>query len=156
METVARIIGGLFILMWLVFIPVNRYYVRAKGVHADLKRLKGSVFQFNILPFLMGVALISTGNLWYIGIGVVCFILSFFFPEFFCAGFPFIAGGYLGYRIAVLLGFKLTLLGAVAGIIITVVVCSIVTAYVVAVPEGSLADQIFHKEMEEERKHNKS
>jgi len=67
------------LLAWLVFIPIGRYYFgRLRGL------MYATVFQWHILPFIVGVGLILSGSLWLVLILPAAWILSFapFFPYF--------------------------------------------------------------------------
>jgi hypothetical protein len=51
-----------------------------------------TVFQWHILPFIVGTGLILSGSLWVILVLPVAWILSIFFPKFFMFVFPLVAG----------------------------------------------------------------
>ena len=51
-----------------------------------------TVFQWHILPFIVGTGLIISGSLWVILALPVAWILSIFFPIFFMFVFPLITG----------------------------------------------------------------
>lgn len=83
MVTAARVIGGLLLLGWLYFIPVGRKVMMAQG-----QMMHATVFQFNILPFIVGMSLIVSGSLWFLLVLPVGLLLSPTFPRFFMYSFP--------------------------------------------------------------------
>ena len=83
----AKALGFILLLAWLVYIPVGRYWFSRRGglVYA-------TVFQWHILPFIVGIGLIISGSLWVILVLPVAWILSIFFPNFFMFVFPLVTG----------------------------------------------------------------
>ena len=87
LPVVSRVLGSLLLIAWLVFIPIGRYYfVRLRGL------MYATVFQWHILPFIVGMGLVISGNLWVLLTIPVVWILSIFFPNFFMFVFPLIVG----------------------------------------------------------------
>ena len=91
MAIAAIIIGIILLLAWLTFIPVTRRVMRIQSriTHA-------TVFQYNILPFIVGINLILSGNPLCLVILPIAWVLSIFFPRFFLFIFPLVAGWGLG------------------------------------------------------------
>ena len=120
METAARCLGGLILLVWLIgLLPGQRKASQRTG-----GLMKATIFQGNILPFLVGLGLLLTAHWWIIIVGIVCFLISRSSPaetaDFFVLILPMICGGYYGnYIMVTLLGptFLTHLVGAVLGII---------------------------------------
>ena len=94
MVIAAIIIGVILLLAWLIWIPVTRRVMRIQGriTHAP-------VFQYNILPFIVGTGLIFSGNLLVLVMLPIAWVLSIFFPAFFLFMFPLVAGWRLGVNI---------------------------------------------------------
>jgi len=85
---IAKVLGILLLLLWLVFIPLGRYWFR---------RMRGlmyaTVFQWHILPFIVGVGLITSGKLLVIIVLPIAWILSIFFPNSLLLFFPWSLAG---------------------------------------------------------------
>ena len=94
---VARIFGVILLLIWLYFICHARHYLRQRGsVHPS------TVFQYNILPFIVGVSLIVTGNIWILCVLPVAWVLSMIFSPliyYFSTAFQCGLGGWIGISI---------------------------------------------------------
>ena len=58
MQVAAQIIGVICILFGIFYVPIARRHVRETGAV-----MQATVFQFNILPFILGIALIIYGKL---------------------------------------------------------------------------------------------
>lgn len=87
LTTTSRVLGSLLLIAWLIFLPVGRYYFRKmRGL------MYATVFQWHILPFIVGVGLIASGKLLVILVLPVAWILSIFFPKFFMFVFPLVTG----------------------------------------------------------------
>jgi hypothetical protein len=87
MHIAAEILGGILLLAWLVFLPIGRQTMMRQG-----KVMNATVFQYNVLPFLTGLGLIISGNLWLIPIAIVAWLLSIPFQWFFLYIFPLAVG----------------------------------------------------------------
>jgi hypothetical protein len=140
----ARIIGAILLVLWLVFIPVIRRLIRAQG-----QVMHSTVFQFNILPFIVGVGLIASGNLWFLVVLPVAGVLSVpfqMFTSFFMFHFPLISGWVIGAHILTDMfpdskGWYWG--GGAIGAVVMLIVCSIVTAIVTAPPRDIKGRTIF-------------
>lgn len=127
---IAKVIGIILILLWLVFIPVGRYWFR---------RMRGlmyaTVFQWHILPFVVGVGLIASGKLLVILVLPVAWILSIFFPKFFMFVFPLVTGWINGGLVYSCFYSDSTFWYYVSsgiGVLCMFLLCTIVTAIVTA------------------------
>ena len=94
MTIAAKIIGVILLLFWLFFIPVARRYTRIAG-----SVMYSTVFQYHVLPFIVGVLLILSGNLLILIIFPIAWVLSRFYPTFFMFVFPLMFGGVFGSKI---------------------------------------------------------
>jgi len=95
--------------------------------------MHATVFQYHILPFIVGVGLCLSGNLWHIPIGVAAWVLSIRFQSFFLHIFPLAVGWAYGsiifsrmYPNSKFWSFA----GGIIGIGAMFVICSIVVAIV--------------------------
>lgn len=127
---IAKVLGVVLLLLWLVFIPVGRHWFR---------RMRGlmyaTVFQWHILPFIVGVGLIISGNLLVILVLPVVWVLSIFFPKFFMFVFPLITGWVNGGLVYSYFysGSKLWYyVSSGIGVLCMFLVCTIITAIVCA------------------------
>jgi hypothetical protein len=127
---IAKVLGVILLLFWLVFIPVGRYWFR---------RMRGlmyaTVFQWHILPFIVGVGLIASGKILVILVLPVAWILSIFFPTFFMFVFPLVTGwvnGGLVYSRFYSDSKLLYYLSSGIGVLCMFLLCTIVTAIVTA------------------------
>jgi len=92
-----------------------------------------TVFQWHILPFIVGMGLVISGSLWVILALPVAWILSIFFPNFFIFIFPLPVGGVYGNAFFSYLYPNSTVwyyAGGIIGIISMFILCTIVVAYV--------------------------
>jgi len=122
MDIMARIAGGILLLAWIYSTAV------ARRVMAEQGRLVGaSVFQLNSLPFIAGMGLILTGNLWVLIALPLAWVLSTSFTSFFLFWFPPLFGAVLGALYADSRGWS----GAV-GVIIGVAVMALASLLVTA------------------------
>jgi hypothetical protein len=94
MILIAKILGFLLLLLWLFFIFAARMLMRSQG-----QIMHVSIFQITILPIIVGLGLIISGNLWFIVLLPVAYVLSIFFPSFFIFLLPLIVGWILGFRV---------------------------------------------------------
>lgn len=125
---IAKVLGVILLIAWLIHIPVGRYWFRRRG---DL--MYATVFQWHILPFIIGTGLIISGSLWVILAMPVAWILSIFFPNFFMFVFPLITGWVYGGLVYTFFnsGSKLWYyVSCGVGTLATFLVCTIVTAIV--------------------------
>ena len=127
---IAKVLGILLLLLWLVFILVGRYWFR---------RMRGlmyaTVFQWHILPFIVGVGLIASGKLLVILVLPVAWILSIFFPKFFTFVFPLVTGwvnGGLVYSYFYSDSKVWYFVSSGIGVLCMFLLCTIVTAIVCA------------------------
>jgi hypothetical protein len=129
----ARVIGGLLLLVWFFFLlPGQR---RAMQMQGGL--MKTTVFQLNLLPFLLGLGLVVTGQLWLILGAVVAFVASVGSPATttgFCViTLPMVAGGYYGHHLATHLGGETVawhIGGIVGGLVVMFGMMSVIVALV--------------------------
>ena len=134
MEAVARIIGVLVLILWAFFIPVARYVMRRQGT-----LMHATIFQWNILPFITGVALLLSGNLVVLLVAPVLWFLAMPFPGFFFGFFPQIMGWVFGTMIASQVvpasrGWYFG--GGMLGVIAMFALCTVITG-IVATPAKS-------------------
>ena len=127
---ISRVVGSLLLLAWLIFLPVGRYYFRRpRGL------MYATVFQWHILPFIVGVGLIASGNLLVILVLPVAWILSIFFPNFFMFVFPLVTGwvnGGLVYSCFYPNSKLWYYVSCGVGVLVMFLLCTIVTAIVTA------------------------
>ena len=132
MAIAAKIIGCILLLSWLFFIPVARRYTRTAG-----SVMYSTVFQYQILPFIVGVGLIVFGNLLILIIFPIAWVLSRLYPTFFMFAFPTICGGVFGSEIFTdfFPNSKIWFYGGGAiGILFMFVFCTVVVAIIGAKP----------------------
>ena len=131
-ELVARVLGGVLLLVWLVCLPFTRRACRQRG-----SLLHSTIFQFCILPFIVGVGLVISGNPLVLLVLPVCAVIAIFFQRFMAFIFPLCAGwayGGLAYE-AVSGGSKLRYyVSCVLGVLAMFVVCTLVFAIVTTPP----------------------
>jgi len=127
---IAKLLGYILLLLWLVFIPVGRCcFRRMRGL------MYATVFQWHILPFIVGVGLIGSGNLLVILVLPVAWILSIFFPNFFMFVFPLVTGwvnGGLVYSRFYPNSKLWYYVSCAIGVLVMFLLCTIVTAIVAA------------------------
>lgn len=124
----AKVLGVILLLAWLILIPVGRYWFRRRG-----GLMYATVFQWHILPFIIGVGLIASGNVLAILAFPLAWILSIFFPNFFMFVFPLVTGWINGGLVYSCFYSESTLwyyVGCAVGTLGTFLVCTIVTAIV--------------------------
>ena len=73
MMITARVIGVLLLAFWISYFPIVCRYVRSHGSILD-----STLLQFNILPFTVGCALLVTGRMHLLAVGVILWFLVFF------------------------------------------------------------------------------
>lgn len=125
---IAKVLGVILLIAWLIHIPVGRYWFRRRG-----GLMYATVFQWHILPFIIGIGLIISGSLWVILAMPVAWILSIFFPNFFMFVFPLIIGWIYGGLVHPFFnsGSKLCYyVSCGVGTLAMFLVCTIVTAIV--------------------------
>jgi hypothetical protein len=83
----AIVLGVVLLLGWILYIPVGRHWFRRRG-----GLMYATVFQWHILPFIIGVGLVVSGNLLVLLVLPVAWVLSIFFPKFFMFIFPLVSG----------------------------------------------------------------
>ena len=91
MNIIPILIGVALLMLWVYFLLVGIKTIRIQG-----SVMQATVFQFNILPFIVGISLIITGSLWWLVVGVVVWILAVPFSQFLTYLFPLIVGWLLG------------------------------------------------------------
>lgn len=94
-----------------------------------------TVFQWHILPFIVGVGLIASGKILVILVLPVAWILSIFFPTFFMFVFPSVTGwvnGGLVYSRFYSDSKLLYYVSSGIGVLCMFLLCTIVTAIVTA------------------------
>lgn len=131
---IAKVLGIFLLLLWLVFIPLGRHWFR---------RMRGlmyaTVFQWHILPLIIGIGLIASGNLLVILVLPVAWILSIFFPKFFMFVFPLVTGwvnGGLVYSCYYSESKLWYYVSSGIGVLFMFLVCTVVTA-IVCGPRGN-------------------
>jgi len=87
MVIIGQVLGGMILLLWLFLIPVGRNYIRSHG-----SVMYATVFQYHVLPLVVGIGLLISGNLWHLPIAIVAWLLSIRFSWFFLHIFPLAAG----------------------------------------------------------------
>ncbi len=136
MTLAARVIGGLLLLVWLYFIPVGRKVMMAQG-----QMMHATVFQFNILPFIVGMSLIVSGSLWFLLVLPAGFLLSPTFPRFFMYSFPVGFGWATGAHIMTGLFPESRAWywgGGALGVLAMFIFCSVVVGIVTSPPRSRL------------------
>ena len=128
MAIVARIIGGILLVLWLFFIRIARMHIRK---HRQVMR--ATVFQYNILPVIVAISLLVSGNLWFLVMLPVAWVLSIPFSSFFLFFFPLPIGWVLGARVFSDIypdssGWYWG--GGVIGVVTMEIICSIVTGII--------------------------
>ena len=142
MQIVMRCLGGLILLVWVIgLLPGQRKASQRIG-----SLMKATIFQGNILPFLLSLGLLVTANWWIIPVGILCFLISRSSPtqttDFFIMIFPMICGGYYGNYIMVELLGPTSLshiLGVILGIVCMFVAMSVIVG--IANPQASMNDK---------------
>ena len=128
MVAIGRVLGGIVLLVWLLHIPLGRNYIRRRG-----SVMYATVFQYHILLLLLGIGLLIWGNLWYLLIASLAWVLSTFFPRFFLFVFPDTVGlayGYMLFSDMFPESQWWPLGGGLIGIVSMFAVCTIVVAIV--------------------------
>lgn len=131
---IARVLGGILLLVWLIHIPIGRSYFRQAGAV-----MYATVFQWHILPFIVGTGLIISGSLWVILALPAAWILSIFFPNFFMFVFPLVVGwvhGGLVYSNFYSGSKSWYYMSSGLGVLCMFLFCTIVTAIVTAPASG--------------------
>ena len=131
MEIAAKIIGIILLVLWVFLIPVTKRAFRING-----KITQPSVFQFNILPFIAGVALVLSGKLMVLIAVPILWVLAIPFYGFFLYIFPLIMGWVFGtmFLSEALPHSRSWYYGSgVLGVLAMFVVCTVVLA-VIGVP----------------------
>ena len=143
LSVVSRVLGSFLLLAWLVFMPIGRhYFIRLRGL------MYATVFQWHILPFIVGMGLVISGNLWVILALPIGWILSRFFPNFFMFVFPLGVGWVYGNVFFSYLYPNSKVwyyAGGIIGIISMFILCTIVVAYVCGIHSFT------HKKMPKEQ-----
>jgi len=128
MEIAARIIGVFLLLIWIFYISVARKTLRTRD-----SLLITTIFQFNILPFIVGFALIYTGKLLVL-IGIpVLWISAFLFPNFTLYIFPLVFGWVYGTMISsdIFSGSRAWYYGGgVLGVLAMFLICTVIVAFI--------------------------
>jgi hypothetical protein len=125
---ISKVLGVILLLAWLIYIPIGRYWFRRRG-----GLMYATLFQWHILPFIIGVGLIASGNLLVILVFPFAWILSIFFPNFFMLVFPLVSGwinGGLVYSCFYPDSNLWYYVSCAVGTLTTFLVCTIVTAIV--------------------------
>lgn len=130
MVLIGQVLGGIILLLWLLLISAGRNFIRSHG-----SVMYATVFQYHILPLVVGIGLLISGNLWHLPIGVVAWILSIRFPWFFLHIFPLCAGwayGFIAFS-QIFPGSRWwSLGGGLIGLAAMFAICSIVVAIITA------------------------
>ncbi len=123
---VARSLGGFILLYWLLSLwPGQRRYVQASG-----SIMKLTVFQLNILPFLLGLGLAVTGQIWLLLVAFGALLVAPFLTNFCVFHLPWICGGLCGDYAATHLArptWPTHVIGFVTGVILIVVLMKGIT-----------------------------
>ena len=126
---IAKILGVVLLVFWVCFIPVGRHWCRRLG-----GLMYATVFQWHVLPFIVGVGLIISGSIWFVFVLPGAWVLSRMFPNFFMFVFPLVTGWVYGGLIYSSLGGNSKVsyyLSSVTGVVFMFLVCTVVTAIVV-------------------------
>ena len=125
---ITRALGVLLLLAWLALIPLGRYWFQRKG-----GLMYATVFQWHILPFIVGTGLFISGSLWVILTLPVVWVLSIFFHNFFMFIFPLIIGWVYGGLVYTYFYSRSKLWYYVSsgiGVLCMFIICTIVAAIV--------------------------
>jgi hypothetical protein len=97
--------------------------------------MKSTIFQLQLLPVILAVGLLTTGNLWLIPCAIAAFLASRAAPaattDFFTLIFPIICGAYFGDTLAVRL-FSPSIFWHIVGIVIGMAIMFVIMSLVVA------------------------
>ncbi len=128
MIVIGQVLGAIILLLWLLLISVGRNYIRTHG-----SVMYATVFQYHILPLVVGIGLLISGNFWHLPIAIVAWVLSIRFPWFFLHIFPLAAGWAYGSIILsnVFPDSRLWELGGgLIGLVGMFAICSVIVAIV--------------------------
>lgn len=148
MKILSYIIGGVLLLLWLIFLNTGRKNAIAGIVRGSGGVMPNTVFQLHILPIFTTVLLFLTGNIIFLLLSFLLFLFSRLSISL-AYLFSFALSALIGFKsINVLcVNFKLSwLVGIIAGLILGQVFCSIILNYVT----GEDIKQKIHKEMKKE------
>ena len=125
LAVISRIIGVVILLKWFFsLLPGQRRYVRMAG-----SIMKATVVQLNVLPFLTGLGLLVTGQVWIIP---CAFFASRKTPDFFLYHMPVVCGGYYGYYLATHVGVSTwpwRIGGVVGGVVVIFILMNLITGF---------------------------
>jgi hypothetical protein len=114
--------------MWLFFLPIGRRTMMQQG-----RLMYATVFQYNVLPFLTGLGLIISGNLWHIPVAIAAWFLAIRFQWFFSHIYPLAVGWAYGAVLFTRLypnSKAWQYGGGIIGLVAIFILCSIVVAYI--------------------------
>lgn len=133
--TTARIFALVILAIWVFLVFDMRRHCRSQGGLAWV-----IMFQHTILPFIVGISLLISGNFLVLMFGLIAWILSIFFTRFFMFIFPLVVGWNLGRDLSSywepLPTFWHYAAGPI-GLVVMFIVCTIVTAIVVTHSRGN-------------------
>jgi len=116
----SRVIGLVLLVLWLFCIAGIRRAMQIRGTLTQ-----ATVFQYCILPLVVGLGLVVTGRLWFLAMLPVAWIFAIPFPSFFLFLFPLVSGWPIGTALA-------DWRGGLLGVGLMLVVCSIVSGIIVS------------------------
>lgn len=132
MKILSYIIGGVLILLWLIFLNTGRKNAIAGIVRGSGGVMPNTVFQLNILPIFTAVLLFLTGNILFLLLSFVLFFISRLFISLSYL-FSFALSALIGFKAIIFLGieFKFSwLVSIIAGLLLGQMFCSIILNYV--------------------------
>lgn len=126
---VARIVGLLLLVFWIVFLPLTKKYVRERGSIAH-----ATVFQWNVLPMLVGIGMIISSKLSLLIAIPILWLMAIPFSYFLLFLFPMVCGFIYGINIVTAISPDYSRFqyygGGVVGVITLFVICTLVVGYV--------------------------
>jgi len=147
MSTVALVLGVLAVVAWLFMLATTRRMVYLCVLHGR-PWSHTTIFQFAVLPFIIGWGLIITRNLLWIPAGAAAFVIGWVWPWFLLVIFPTAAGWVCGQGA---LGLQLPWWAAgFIGFIAVFFACSILFAIATS-PAWSVAETPENKPPTQER-----
>lgn len=95
MRTVCLVIGISLLCLWAVYLALTRVYVRQHG-----NIMLPTVFQYNFIPFIVGVAMITTREMRWFALGSVAWFCAPAFGRSSVFVLPVLSGAVVGARLA--------------------------------------------------------
>jgi hypothetical protein len=95
MSTACLVIGITLLCLWAVYLPITRVYVRQYG-----NIMLPTLFQYNFIPFIVGVAMITTREMRWFALGIVGWLCAPAFGRSSVFVLPVLSGAVVGARLA--------------------------------------------------------